>query len=245
MLAGIPPRDNLPPPEYSTRGLSRFYHPPNKAFTQFLADEEERSIPLGPGSAHPVTTGEVRLELEGFLLAGDSHARGIIWDLAVDEEKGELYVLSDTRPARGVAELRVFDRQGEYLRTIMPLNPTLPRASVRDLCRQTAREGGTELIVPKQFLPWGESSMYGDWWHHPQKIALTPDGDLILSNIYRGTLWRMKADGGLPAEGWTSAYHRGRNEPFDSIAWTQEFWHCYDLKNYMPFHALHYALLLL
>jgi len=240
-LTGIPARESLPPPDYSTRGLNRFYRPPIKAARAFLAEEEEeRTISLGSGSAHAGTTGEVRLELEGFLLAGDPHARGIIWDLAVDERKGELYVLSDTRPVRGVAELRVFDRQGKYLRTIMPLNPTLPRSSVRDLCRKTAREGGTELVIPKQFQPWGERSMYGDWWHHPQKIALAPDGDLIMSNIYRGILWRMRRDGGLPPEGWTSAYHPGRNEPFESTAWVQEFWHCYELKNYLPFHALHY-----
>ena len=143
----------------------------------------------------------MKLELEGFLLAGDPHARGIIWDLAVDEQKGELYVLSDTRPVRGVAELRVFDRQGKYLRTIMPLNPTLPRSSVRDLCRKTAREGGTELVIPKLFEPWGELSMYGDWWHLPQKMALAPNGDLIMSNIYRGTLWRMRPDGELAPGG--------------------------------------------
>ena len=47
--------------------------------------------------------------------------------------------------------------------------------------------------------------------------------DLILSNIYRGILWRMRPDGGLPQEGWTSAYHRERNEPFESTAWVQEF----------------------
>ncbi len=240
LLAGIPSRDSLPRPDYSTRGLNRFYRPPNKAGRSFLAEEQRRTISLGPGSAHPGTTGEVKLELEEFLLAGDPHARGIIWDLAVDQEKGELYVLSDTRPVRGVAELRVFDRRGKYLRTIMPFNPTLPRSSVRDLCRKTAREGGTELVIPKLFQPWGELSLYGDWWHHPQKIALAPGGDLIMSNIYRGILWRMRPDGSLPLEGWTSAYHRGRNEPFESTVWTKDFWHCYGLKNYLPFHALHY-----
>ena len=240
VLLGIPAREGLPRPDYSTRGLNRFYRAPNRAMTSFLAEEQRQTISLGPGSAHPGTTGEVKLELEGFLLAGDAHARGIIWDLAVDEDKGELYVLSDTRTVRGVAELRVFDRQGKYLRTIMPLNPTLPRSSVWDLCRKTASEGGTELIIPKLFHPWGERSMYGDWWHHPQKIALAPNGDLIMSNIYRGTLWRMGPDGGLRPEGWTSIYHRGRNEPFESTAWTKDMWHCFELKNYMPFHALHY-----
>jgi hypothetical protein len=47
---------------------------------------------------------------------------------------------------REAPELRVFDRQGRYLRTIMPFNPTLPRADVQDLCRMMAREGGTDLV---------------------------------------------------------------------------------------------------
>ena len=239
-LTGIPARAHLPDPEYAAGGLSRFYRPPNRTGRSFLAEQAEQTVELGPGSAHHGSTGEVRLELEGFWLSGDPHARGIIWDLAVDETRGELYVLSDTRPVRGVAEIRVFDRRGEYLRTIMPLNPNVAPAGVRDLCRTTAREMGTVLVVPKLFEPWGEPSFYGDWWHHPQKMTLTPDGDLILSNIYKGILWRMNTDGSLPAEGWTSAYHAGRNEPFESTAWTQDMWMVPELKNYLPFHALHY-----
>ena len=102
-------------------------------FTGQTLAEQEQVIELGPGSAHPGTTGEVRLELEEFLMAGDPRTHGHIWDLAVDEEKGELYVLSDPRRVRGVEELKVYDRNGEYLRTIMPFNPTLPRSSVRDI----------------------------------------------------------------------------------------------------------------
>ncbi|MHC4402344.1 MAG: hypothetical protein ACYTG0_21985 [Planctomycetota bacterium] len=238
-LTGIPARESLPKPEYVQP--DRLYRPPTKARRSFLAGEEGQTIRLGPGSAHPGTTGEVKLELEGFLLAGDPHARGIIWDLTVDEQKGQLYVLSDPRPVREAPEVRVFDRQGKYLRTIMPMNPTLPRSSVQDLCRKTAREGEAELVIPKLFETLcGSLSLYGAWWHLPQKMALAPDGDLIMSNIYRGTLWRMRPDGGLPLEGWTSVYHRGRNEPFESTAWTQNYWQAQDLKNYMPFHSLHY-----
>ena len=208
---------------------------------RFWPSSKGRRSQLGPGSAHPGTTGEVRLELEGFLLAGDPHACGIIWDLAVDERKGELYVLSDPRRVREAPELRVFDRQGQYLRTIMPFNPTLPRASVQDLCAGTAREGGTELVVPKLFETLcGSLSLYGAYWHLPQKMVLAPDGDLILSNIYRGTVWRMRPDGSLPLEGWTSVYHRGRNEPFESHDWTQDCLNVQDLKNYLSFHSLHY-----
>ena len=239
ILTGIPARESLPKPDYVK--LDRLYRPPTQAERSFLAEQQRQTIELGPGSAHPGTTGEVRLELEGFLLEGDPHARGIIWDLAVDQRKGELYVLSDPRPVREAPELRVFDREGEYLRTIMPFDPTLPRSSVRDLCRKTAREGPTELVIPKLFETLcGSLSMYGAWWNLPQKMGLAPDGDLIMSNIYRGVLWRMRPDGSLPPEGWTSAYDPGRNEPFESTAWVQNYWQVQDLKNYLPFHSLHY-----
>ena len=251
ILTGIPARESLPAPDYAKPSPDPFssgaqwgvtvYAPPTIARRSFLTEERRQTIQLGPGSAHPGTTGEVRLELEGFLLAGDPHARGIIWDLAVNEQQGELYVLSDPRRVRESPELRVFDRQGKYLRTIMPFNPSLPRSSVQDLCRKMAREGGTELVVPKLFETLcGSLSLYGAWWHLPQKMAVTPHGDLILANIYRGTLWRMRPDGGLPLEGWTSVYHPGRNEPFESHDWTQDFLNVQDLQNYLPFDSLHY-----
>lgn len=163
-------------------------------------------IELGPGSAHPGTTGEVRLELEQFFLEGDPHACGIIWDVAVDEKKGELFVLCEPKRVGGVGEVRVFDRSGAYLRTIMPLNPTLPYASVRDITREVVREDGTELIVPKFDLSWGEASFYGSFWDSHKKIALAPDGDLVISDLYRGKLMRMGTDGSLPKEGWNSGF---------------------------------------
>ena len=123
----------------------------------------------------------------------------------------------------------------------MPFSPTLPRADVDDLCAGTAMESGTELTRPKLFETLcGSLAIYGAYWHLPQKMILAPDGDLILSNIYRGTLWRLHTDGSLPAEGWTSVYHRGRNEPFESHDWTQDFLNVQDLRNYLPFHSLHY-----
>ncbi|MHB8954991.1 MAG: hypothetical protein ACYC4U_18615 [Pirellulaceae bacterium] len=250
-LTGLPAREHLPPPDYVTPkpdplssgaqwGVAT-YRPPPAARRAFLAEQQTQKMALGSGSVHPGTTGEVRLELEGFLLAGSPHAAGIIWDLAVDERNGELYVLSDPRQVREAPDLRVFDRQGQYLRTLMPFNPTLPREHLQDLCEKTVREGGVELVIPKLFETLcGSLTLYGAYWHLPQKMVLAPDGDLILSNIYRGTLWRMRTDGSLPQEGWTSVYHRGRNEPFESHDWTQDFLNVQDLKNYLSFNSLHY-----
>ena len=239
ILTGIPARDRLPAPEYVEPG--RWFDIPTKAKQSFLAKQQGRRLRLGPGSTHPGTTGEVRLQLEGFLLAGDPHTRAIIWDLAVNEKKGELYVLSDPKPWRGIPNVRVFDRQGGYLRTIMPFNPALPASSVRDLCRATAVEGGTELVVPRLFeISGGEISLYGAWWHLPQKMTLAPNGDLLLSSIYRGILWRMKPDGSLPADGWTSVHHQGRNEPFDSAFWVYDRWKVPDMESYLPYSPLCY-----
>ena len=217
-------------------GSDRVSPPTARAGDRFWPKKQEQTIRLGTRFRSPRHDGRGEAGTGGVPAGGRSSCAGIIWDLAVDEQKGELYVLSDPRPVQGSAELRVFDRQGEYLRTIMPLNPTLPRSSVRDLCRKTAREGEAELVIPKLFETLcGSLSLYGAWWHLPQKMALAPDGDLIMSNIYRGTVWRMRPDGSLPLEGWTSVYHRGRNEPFESPDWTQD---CLECPGSEELHAL-------
>jgi len=187
--------------------------------------EQNQIVSLGPGSEHPGTTGEVRLELEKFLLDGDPHACGIIWDLAVDEQKGELYMVCDPGRVRSVGEVRVFDRSGEYLRTIMPFNPTLPRSSVGDICDTIVREDGTELIIPK-YLALGETSFYTSGLS--KKIALAPDGDLIISDLHKGTILRMRPDGSLPQEGG------------DTASSNQGSFSRRMLPNYLPFKALNY-----
>ncbi len=222
-LRGMPSRsfplvqyqNEVDPKERRVKSYRRslFNLPPTEIATQ-------EPIRLAPGSAHPGTTGEVRIELEGYLLGGDHHARAAIWDLAVDDKTGELYVLSVPR-IKSYSELRVYDRQGRYLRTVMPFDPTLPSADVKDLCRNTAVEDGVELVMPKvfQIQCQCEFSLYGEWWNLPQKMLLAPNGDLIMSGIYLGTLWRMRPDGSLPREGWTSIYNSGRNEPFETACW--------------------------
>lgn len=192
-------------------------------------ENQKQAIDLAPGSTHPGTTGEVRLELEDFFLEGDPHACGIIWDVAVDEQKGELFVLCEPKRVGGVGEVRVFDRSGAYQRTIMPLNPTLPQASVRDICQEVVREDGTELIVPKFDLSWGEPSFYGSFWDSHKKLALAPDGDLVISDLYRGKLMRMSPDGSLPEAGWNSGYAVHNTGGRGSA-----------IVNYLPFDSLRY-----
>ena len=240
LLSGIPAREHFPvPPLAKYTGTSRNddgYRPSfNIRPDTAPAPAEDRPIRLGPGSTHLSTTGEVRIELESFLLGGNVHARALIWDLAVDEKKGELYVLSAPRRKSSI-ELRVFDRNGKYLRTIMPLNPTLSRQSVRDLCRESVVEGPAKLVVPTLFEPIGvEASLYGDYWHLPQSLAIAPNGDLIMSNIFKRTLWRMRPDGSLPAEGWTSIYNPRRNEPFESAGWLIGPWKAKRLEPYLSY----------
>src|SRR5262249_54144067 len=135
---------------------------------------------------------------------------------------------------------------------LMPFNPTLPWDRIRDLAQGTVVEGGTTLIVPKRFEIFGavETSLYGEWWHFPQKIAVAPDGDLLLANLYRGTLWRLRPDGSLPAEGWTSIRNPERNEPFEQTVdlgfkhhgrlVQNEEWYALRQDNYLRFPELYY-----
>ena len=240
LLTGIPAREGFPVPSLSDYtgcyrldgGYRQGFNVPSDTTA---AGAEDQPIRLGPGSAHPGTTGEVRIELEEFLLGGNVHARALIWDLAVDEKKGELYVLSAAR-RKSAIELRVFDRQGNYLRTIMPFNPTLTRDSVSDLCRKTVTEDSTELVVPEVFETCGtEPSLYGEYWHLPQSISIAPNGDLIMSNIFKRTLWRMRPDGSLPPEGWTSIHNPSRSEPFESAGWLIGPWHATGLRPYLSY----------
>jgi hypothetical protein len=187
----------------------------------------KQAIKLGPGSAHPGTTGEVRLELEDIFLDGDPHAYGFVWDIAIDEKKGEVYVMCEPRRVRGVGEVRVFDRYGAYLRTIMPFNPALTSDSMDAISQAVVREGGNEFAVPELGLSWGDVNFYGTFWDSQKKIALAPDGDLIISDIYRGRLLKIGTDGSLPETGWNSgdAVHVGgargsaivNHLPFDSL----------------------------
>jgi hypothetical protein len=168
-------------------------------------------------------------------MGGNVHARALIWDLAVDEQAGELYVLSAARRKSDI-QLRVFDRSGQYLRTIMPFNPTLPGDQVRDLCQRTVREGSAELVVPKLFETCGtEPSLYGEYWHLPQSLAIAPNGDLIMSNLFKRTLWRMRPDGSLPPAGWTSIYNPVRSEPFESAGWLIGPWNALGLRPYLAY----------
>jgi hypothetical protein len=234
-------------------GPGRLKGIPPRAYPS-AAPEPAAPVALGAGSAHPGTTGEVRIELEGFLFGSDPHARGVVWDLAVNEATGELFVLSVPR-VRNPPEIQVFDRQMKYLRTVMPFNPTLPVEKVKDLAAGTVVEGGTPLVVPKRFEIFGavETSLYGEWWHFPQKIVVAPDGDLILTNLYRGTVWRLRPDGSLPAEGWTSVYNPRRNDSFehtvdigakhDGRLSPIEEWYAVRTDSYLPFPELFYPYL--
>ena len=65
---------------------------------------ESRLSELGPGLRIPSPPARSRVELEKFFLEGDPHACGIIWDLTIDEQKGELFVLCEPKRVGGVGE---------------------------------------------------------------------------------------------------------------------------------------------
>lgn len=239
VLTGLPPQQFAVPPLTNYAGMYQFDGGYRQGFNAppdtGPSGPDAPPIELGPGSAHPGTTGEVRIELEEFLMGDNVHARALIWDLAVNEKTGELYILSEARRKSDI-QLRVFNRHGEYLRTLMPLNPTLAAQSVRDLCQYRVREGSTELVVPKLFETCAtEPSLYGEYWHLPQSLAIAPCGDLIMSNLFKRTLWRMRPDGSLPPEGWTSIHNPLRNEPFENAGWLIGPWHADGLQPYLAY----------
>ena len=88
VLAGIPTREYPTPPPVNYAGMFQLDGGYRQGFNMPSDPRPAGAagpIQLGPGSAHPGTTGEVRIELEEFLMGGNVHARALIWDLAVDE----------------------------------------------------------------------------------------------------------------------------------------------------------------
>jgi len=129
--------------------------------------------------------------------------------------------------------VRVFDRQGKYLRTIMPFNPNLPRSSVQDLCRMMAREGRRNWSSRSFSRRFAARSPCTALVASAAKNGGGPNGDLILANIYRGTLWRIGRTEVCPWKvglGLPSRHAMNRSKSHD---WTPGFPNVQDLQNYL------------
>ncbi|MHC4914761.1 MAG: hypothetical protein ACYTGB_04650 [Planctomycetota bacterium] len=143
----------------------------------------------------------MRAELDGFI--GESkHWVSRALGMATDE-KGHLYVYSATIP-RGsggygwIRYLQVFTRDGEYLRTIMPMPANLPREKLLPFNTSvSSRKGKVVLDVPgEHFQP---RNYWGTWpVIYPGLVgrlapSVTEDGVLFTSDGHY--IARVRSDG--------------------------------------------------
>jgi len=103
-------------------------------------DDLGRAAQGGPFRVRVRAGSQARLEK---YLGWDGNTLSPLVSLAVGE-RGELYVLMRSWVSRGRTELRVFDRDGKYLRTIMPYSAKTPPARTKSV---------GHLMVDGQRLP--------------------------------------------------------------------------------------------
>jgi len=147
----------------------------------------------------------VRLGLTGKLkrhVGCDPHAFRTIVGLAVSA-KGELFVL-DSEFTYGGGGLRVYDRRGKYLRTIVPYSAALPAERLAAIGQLTFPDGSRLPIV---YNAHGQNlHPYASGMKH-QTMAFDAGGRLVLfsavgSIVEHGPprfLLRLDPDGGAPS----------------------------------------------
>jgi hypothetical protein len=111
---------------------------------------------------------------------GEAEALGSkVHGLATDE-KGQLYVATGGGYGDSIFTIKVFDRDGKYLRTILPYPANLEPGDVEGFGKQSPRDG---KLNPPQFnalLPWV----------HPSAI-----GGLMGNRVQNGVLWLTNGRG--------------------------------------------------
>ena len=146
----------------------------------------------------------VRVGLTGRLekqLGFDPYNFRAIVGLAVNA-KGELFVL-DSQGTYGASGLRVFDRQGKYLRTVIPYSASLPAGRLASIGQLTLKDGRRLPIV---YNAHGQNlHPYTSGMKH-QTMAIDPAGRLVFfsavgSIVEHGPprfLLFLEPDGGAP-----------------------------------------------
>ncbi len=111
---------------------------------------------------------------------GEAGALGSkVYGLATDE-KGQLYVATGGGYGGNIFTIKVFDREGKYLRTIFPYSASLKPADVDGFAKQKPRDG---KLNPPQFnalLPW----------IYPNAL-----GGLMGNTVQKGVLWLTNGRG--------------------------------------------------
>ncbi len=124
---------------------------------------------------------------------------------------GRLYVFhtfASQHPNDATAACAVFDRQGKYLRTILPFPADLPDAKLRGI-RRLARPDGQKVPYVYQFETHSCLPGLGDLPNH--RAVVTRDGRLAFCGIQEGPrmfaqpgearLTVVHTDGGVPDDG--------------------------------------------
>jgi len=164
-------------------------------------DDDGKALPAGKYRVH------VGLGLRGKFerIIGWKPMIGTIRSLAVGP-KGELYIFTGgVSVDHGWANsgIRVFDRQGRYVRQVYPFPSSLPAGKMRGIRAITLRDGTWLPIIYNalnhSWLP--ESPGIGN-----QQAAVTRDGQIILTNLcMRGMghgrrLLKLGTDGSAPPD---------------------------------------------
>jgi SMP-30/gluconolaconase/LRE-like protein len=102
--------------------------------------------PLGEAGFSIRVRAGLKTAFDGII--GDKRLMGPqMFGIATDDE-GQVYVATGIGVKKNVPTIRVFDRMGKYLRTIMPFPPTLKAAEINGFGKARLRDG---KLVPRQY----------------------------------------------------------------------------------------------
>lgn len=156
-------------------------------------------------------------------------ALGYVWGMAVDEQ-GRLYVLNRLR-GFSPPEIQVFERNGEYVKTIMPFNPAIGWKRVEKLpfgLIETAPGFKAPKMVPR--MPWETNRsflIYETKAAIPESLFMLPGGDLVLMTQGSRVLMRLAQDGGIAADRFFSHPQAGKYASFLPFGEAGQYSHHY------------------
>ncbi len=170
-----------PPPAPLIRGL-------NQSVAWDGKNDVGKAVANGPFKAR-VRLG-MKAELDGFV--GESkYWIGDLQGMATDT-KGRLYVYSSSvMVKRGyIPFLQIFDRDGNYIRTIMPMPANLPKEKLQAFKKTKPKDKVTPRSVDEHFIP---RNYYGTW----PEFYPPPMGELVSTVNSKGiiTLHNGRATG--------------------------------------------------
>ena len=189
----------LPPPEPLKAGLAQ-------EIVWDGRDDLGKAAAGGPFKVRVRAGTQARL---GKIFGFDPYRMTYVHGLATDEQ-GLLHVLfrSELNFGAGPMRIRVFDREGKYLKTIMPYPADLPmeKAAGFGLYTGKGRDEGclypanSDALAPKIYRCFGgdEFCLLGHRVRNGRILLFTPSGWHGSSN----TVFQIAADGSCPDKAW-------------------------------------------